>query len=218
MIPITPVLEPSDFDMRVRRPGATFLATTPNPTTRQWDRNAYWRRVLQDLHSMYGGMCAYCGSWTSLLTGTSVSRPLSSSVDHFIPKSITPDQAYEWDNFRLSRTRLNERKGNHQDVIDPFLLPPGWFHLSFLTFRLMASAMLSVHDKRRVWATINRLQLNDDDDYVNERINIIKQYCLRNVSFAQVASRYPFVALEMKRQSFDSNYLPRMASWFREHP
>ena len=52
-------------------------------------------------------------------------------VDHFYPKSVRPDMAYEWSNFRLASLKLNCRKREFQDVLDPFTIEPGWFCLSF---------------------------------------------------------------------------------------
>ena len=127
-------------------------------------------------------------------------------------------QAYEWNNFRLCRSRLNQRKDHHTDVLDPFVLPPGWFNLNFRTFLLLPSPTLAAPDRKRVQDTIDRLQLNTDNDYVNERIGVIRQYCLGKATFTQLLSTYPFIAAEMQTQNFDTNFLPRMTALFLAHP
>jgi len=215
VIPVASVTEPADFDRKVRVPGTTFLTTTPNPTVRQWRGKDYWRRALGDLFGAYDEICAYCASWTK--RATNISTPQDSSVDHFVSKSSQPSQAYEWNNFRLCRSRLNMRKDMHQDVLDPFILAPGWFKLDFRTFFLVPSPTLTAVDSKRVEATIDRLQLNDDNDYVNERIGAIREYCLDRATYTQLLNRYPFIAVEMRAQNFDTNFLPRMKSFFEGH-
>ena len=149
------------------------------------------------------------------LLSVSSSSANRNSVDHFIPKSVPPQQAYEWDNYRLCRARLNNRKGNHLDVLDPFVVQPGWFVLDFRTFLLHPSSSLSDDDKGLVTATIQRLKLNDDHDYVNERIGAIRSYCLGEASFSQLCTKFPFISSEMSRQDFDTHFLPRMARTFK---
>jgi len=208
--------EPADFHRKVRVLGANFLRATPNPTRQQWNHKDYWRKALGDLFGAYDGICAYCASWTKR-AGT-ISTPQDSSVDHFIPKSAAPTQAYEWDNFRLCRSRLNMRKDSHRDVLDPFRLTPGWFNLDFRTFFLLPNPTLSPLDRKRVQTTIDRLQHNADNDYVNERIGAIREYCLGRATFAQLLNRYPFIAAEMRVQNFDTYFLPRMRKFFIANP
>ncbi len=212
LIPVTPVAEPADFHSKVRVPGAVFLKTTPSPSGSQWRRHDYWRMALDDLLNAYNKVCAYCGCWT--FRANRNTKPEDGTIDHFTPKSAVPAQAYEWDNFRLCRSRLNARKGNTRDVIDPFKLAPGWFKLDFRTFFLVPNPTLPPPDRARVEATIARLQLNTDNDYVNERIGAIREYCVGKATLAQLDKRYPFFAAEMREQDFDTNFLPPMRAFF----
>ena len=212
MIPVIPAPEPGGFNANVRVPGQLFLATNQQPTGNQWRNHDYWRAALTDLHHAYSGICNYCSSFTPRsASGTSE----GSSVDHFVPKSAAPLQAYDWDNFRLCRPRLNNRKDSHQDVLDPFTLPSDWFHLNFQTFLILPNPTLAQTDQALVVATIDRLQLNVDSDYVNERIRVVQSYCAGAATFNQVHRRYPFIAAEMTRQNFDATFLPRMARLYR---
>jgi hypothetical protein len=77
---------------------------------------------------------------------------------------------------------------------------------------------LTAQDRKRVEATIDRLQLNTDNDYVNERIGAIREYCLGRATHAQLLKRYPFIAVEMQTQNFDNNFLPRMRAFFVMYP
>ena len=116
----------------------------------------------------------------------------------------------------MCRARLNQRKDNHQDVLDPFNLSPGWFELNFQTFLLSPKSTLSQGDQDRVVATIGRLELNTDNDYVDERVGAIRQYCLGKATFAQLCARYPFIAAEMMRQDFDRKFFVSMAAGFNQ--
>jgi uncharacterized protein (TIGR02646 family) len=209
MIRIIPATEPTTFDVRVRIPGRAFLATLPTPRSREWNGHDYWKRCMTDLRRSYSSTCAYCASWT---------LRRDCSVDHFVPKSATPMLAYEWNNFRLSRKRLNHRKSNHRDVLDPFTVSNDWFELDFRTFLIHARNGLPEPTASNVRTTISRLQLNADNDYVFERMNIVRQYCLQRVSLAQVAQRYPFVALEMTRQNFEQVFRPGLTAMFQRLP
>ena len=212
MIPVCLAPEPVDFDTKVRRRGQSFLARHSHPNNNQWNAASYWRMALDDLHSVYNDICAYCSSFTPRSKQPSAE---SSSVDHFVPKSVNSSQAYEWDNFRLCRSRLNHRKDNHQDVLDPFTLASGWFHLNFLTFLIRPNPALSQADQARIIATLDRLELNKDNDYVDERRRVIREYCLQQATFTQVCRRYPFIGSEMTRQKFDTAFLPKLAAGFQ---
>ena len=205
MIPISPQHQPADFDHKVRQPGQTFLQTQPNPTARDWRGHDYWRRSHWDLRTAYNGICAYSSSYTP---PPGSSNGDTTSVDHFVPKSIAPNKAYDWNNFRLCRSRLNNRKGEHTDVLDPFALSSGWFELNFLTFLLVPNPSLAKKDRDLVRATINRLQLNTDNDYVNERVSVVSRYSRYGATFEQIRNLFPFIASEMSRQDFDNKYLP----------
>ena len=214
MIPVDPAVEPADFNVRVRQPGAAFLHTTPHPNTHAWRSHEYWRRATPDLLAAYNYTCSYSGSWTKANV-PGASTPQDSSVDHFIPKTMTPALAYEWDNFRLSRTRLNNRKGNHNDVLDPFTLPNRWFTLDFRSFLILPNHALSNSDKSKVRNTVDRLRLNTDNDYVQERVAVVREYCLGNYDLDMLDDFWPFIAREMRAQSFDTMFLPLMQNTFQ---
>ena len=211
MIPVSQAPEPSDFNNKVRQPGSTFLAINPQPSGSQWNGREYWQRAHNDLYKSYRGICAYCGSQTVLPNSKQNNPPMGSSVDHFLPKSVTPSKAYEWSNFRLCRARLNSHKGNHEDVLDPFKLSSGWFQMDFSTFLLVANPCLPQSDQDLVQATIDRLKLNTDNDYVTERVIVVSEYCKSKITFETLEKRYPFLAAEMTRQNFESTFLPRMS-------
>ena len=105
MIPIVLQPEPHDFDVKVRRQGQKFLRKHSKPTNKQFRNNNYWNKCLPKLIAAYHCVCAYSACWI----------PTQATVDHFSPKSVRPELAYEWDNFRLASEKLNNYKRDIHD-------------------------------------------------------------------------------------------------------
>lgn len=78
----------------------------------------------------------------------------------------------------------------------------------------MPGYSLSDLAKSKVHKTIDRLGLNDDD-YVLERVGVIREYCLGQFALPLVATFWPFIAREMNVQDFDTTFLPSMRTIFR---
>ena len=203
---VTLPLAPAHYEASVRSPGMAFLDATPNPNRSDWEQHRYWKEIHQYLYDSLKGICSYCASFTPRKRSPSLLD--HSSIDHFIPKSINNALAYEWENFRLCRTRLNNRKSAFQDVLDPCAIQTGMFKLNFATFALFPNPTLSEADKQKVLDTIARLELNTDDAYVNERARAVYSYADRKLSLAVIAQLYPFIASEIIAENFDTVYLP----------
>lgn len=182
------------FDAEVRKPGQRFLATNPCPSSREFRNRDYWRRAKKELHRAYV-RCAY----TSLrLVGSN-----GGSVDHFLPKSRYPSLAYEWRNYRLARQRLNNHKGDSEQVVDPFRVRSGWFVLSLPSCLIIPGADLDKETSQEVDTTIEVLKLNSDDNLPEERCNWLADWAAGNVSFPHLQNHYPFLAHEITRQKID---------------
>lgn len=203
MIRVNQFNPPLDFDVRVKIPGEKFLATNPTPSNKQFKPHCYWNLIHDELYNLYHGICSYCASWTP--RHILPSDPNYTSVDHFIPKSIDAKLAYEWSNYRLCRARLNANKDNNLDVIDPFYVQNGWFIMDFTSFLILPNAVLTSFQFSRVEKSINILGLNDND-FVEQRFDVIYKYSIDAISMNELISSYPFIALEMQRQNFDHNY------------
>jgi uncharacterized protein (TIGR02646 family) len=214
LIPVILPPPPPHYISKVKQPGEAFLVANPAPTNKDWSLHNYWRNIHNYLYQSLGGICVYCASWTPRL-GDSFKRTDSTSIDHFAPKSINPKKAYDWNNFRLCRARLNHRKGEHTDVLDPCAMTDRCFVLDFSTFRIEPASGLSSSLEIRVKSTIKRLQLNDDEDYVAQRIQVIQDYCLGKVSIKQLMMKYPFIAGEIVIQDFDLKFRARWANYFK---
>nr|VFK39267.1 MAG: hypothetical protein BECKTC1821E_GA0114239_100466 [Candidatus Kentron sp. TC] len=200
MIPVTPQPEPEHFDALVRRPGRRYLATVRknNAAPIFKGRNKYWTEALGDLHDAYEKVCAY----------TCFYLPPSGSVDHFLPKSRYPELAYEWDNFRLAQSKVNAHKGDSTEVIDPFRVEAGWFVLDFPSCLVKAGRGLPQSIVDRINRTIDILELNDDDSFVQLRCDIMTAYSNGEMALPFLERRYPFIAAEIVRQGIEGKAGP----------
>lgn len=188
MIPVTPKPEPSNFNQKVRRRGKQFLKQHGIPAKSSGFRN-YWTEIVSDLHHLYDGICAY----------TCIYLVSSGTVDHFLPKSKYPCLAYEWSNYRLTSAIINNRKGE-EDILDPFVVQSGWFKIEFPSCLVKIGDLIPRERVQKATHTINILKLNADDALVQERCDIIMHYVDGNVTLQFLERRYPFIAMEIRRQ------------------
>ncbi len=192
MIPVKKQPEPGKFEKLVRVPGRDFLKKVPNPTTQQWKSHSYWREIIKDMRIAYGGVCAYCAHWIPVDTG-------NKTIDHFIPKSLNPELAYEWANYRLAASKYNNSKGVKK-ILDPFTLKPDWFVLDFPTLKVLPNGGLLPDQKEAVKNTIEILKFNKDEECIESRGNWLMDYCSGEITFKHLEKKAPFIAYELKRQ------------------
>lgn len=192
MIHITPVDEPDNFGMLVREPGRRFLVRTPSPTSLQWKKHNYWGRIRDHLHEVYGCICAYSCHWIPHDTGFR-------TVEHFKPKEVYPNEAYEWENYRLVCGTLNGRKGTRQ-VLDPFQIENGWFVIKFPALLVVPSEELDCVRTQEVQSTIDCLKLNDEGTCLKSRERYVLDYCTGQFPFSHLQREAPFIAAELQRQ------------------
>lgn len=183
MIPVSPAPEPPDFHARVREPGNNFRQKHPDSTL-----PPYWKEALEDMHTAYGNLCAY----------TAFRLDAPGTIDHFHPKSQYPHLAYEWDNYRLCQAYINSCKRDHEDVLDPFRLPPQAYFINFAdgAIRVNHAAFSSTAESKLAESTIIRLKLNSKL-LCNSRRSIFLLYLKGEAKGRELA---PFVYDEMLRQ------------------
>jgi hypothetical protein len=109
---------------------------------------------------------------------------------------------------------MNQNKGE-ETILDPIKIVNGWFQLDFDTFLIGANQSLSSHEQGRIINTIDQLDLNHSD-FVSERSDVVRGYCLNEKGFdiSTVRRLFPFIALEMKRVSFDKDRKAKMRERF----
>ena len=191
VIPVVLEPEPPNFDRMVRRRGREFLNQRGVPARSSEFRN-YWKEIVADLHRLYDGICAYTCIYLV---------PPGTTVDHFLPKSKYPLLAYEWSNYRLTSPIMNNRKAEKEGILDPFVVQPGWFTISFPSCLIKMGNLIPPERAQQAKYTIDTLKLNVDDTLVQERCDIIMEYVDRRVALGFLEKRYPFIASELKRQS-----------------
>ena len=191
MIPIKKQPEPHNFYEKVQKPGEKFLAENPHPKGKRLPD--HWRDIIPELYQAYSAICAYTCHWIPDDTG-------SKTVEHFKPKAIYPELAYAWGNYRLVCGTLNGRKGNYEDVLDPFTLHAGWFVIHFPSLQLKAGNDLTEAEAKNVAKTIKRLKLNGDT-CIGGRLVWLKPYLMGRYDIDYLAEKAPFLAHELKRQN-----------------
>ncbi len=194
MIPIKLQPEPVHFFKKVQKPGEKFLAEKPESKATKWEGHEYWTRILDELYHAYDHICAYSCHWIPPDTG-------AKTVEHFKPKSIYPQDAYRWNNYRLVCSTLNGRKGDFEDVLDPFTLAEGWFVIDFPSLIIRPGSHISPTEMQQVNNTINRLRLNDEGTCLQARLNWLHDYITVPFPFSHLEKKAPFLALELKRQN-----------------
>lgn len=211
MIRVLPAPEPHDFDARVRLPGQQLLdELTGHPTTRPGPRRAdagsyttvhdipttrledYWTRCLDDLHEQYLGICAYSALYLNEVIG-------ARTVDHWRPKSRHQHLAYEWSNYRLASALMNTRKGDREDLLDPFTAEDDWFTLNCVTGELSPKRALDPDAQAQIQRTIDALDLNDRR-CCDARAHYVTAYINGHVNLSYLERNAPHIASELIRQ------------------
>jgi hypothetical protein len=96
---------------------------------------------------------------------------------------------------------MNSRKREFEDVLDPFEVLDGWFHLQLTSMKLFPNPDLAPDIKESIQATINRLKLNNPD-CLEARSNYYNEYIAEDdpLPFRLLQKWSPFVAMEVERQ------------------
>ncbi len=184
--------EPEDFDEKVRQKGLKFLAEAKKlgiKPTQEWNKgkHCYWTAIREQLETLHGAVCVYSSLWL---------LPANGTVDHYTPKSHNHALAYEWENFRLASKEINQCKGTHTDILDPFAIEDEWFIFDTDTFRPKPNPALSEEIKEMISTTIKKLKLNDKR-YTEVRKVWIKAF---GKNLNELKKHSPFLASELQRQ------------------
>jgi hypothetical protein len=186
LIHVEPQPEPPDFDAKVRQPGRADLSSP------EGELRPHWRHCASQLWEAYRGICAYSCLYIPRGTG-------ARSVDHFLPKSRRRELAYEWSNYRLACGRMNARKNDLEDVLDPFEVQDGWFALELSTLQVIPGEGLSEELRARVQGTIDRLDLNGGE-FTQQREEYFTLLQEGSVDLRFIVRHCPFLAKELLRQ------------------
>ncbi len=195
MMPVQRQPAPGDFEKKVGARGRRVLTKhLPQPPVAStfWKGKEHWTKALGDLMSAYGQIRAFSCFRIELVTG-------SRSVEHFKPKSMYPASAYDWDNFRLVCSLMNGRKGDHEDILDPFTMPARVFDLEPLKGRLLIHRKCPKDIRSEAQRTIDRLRLNSDD-CIKLRQDHLTKILGKDWSLAEARRQSPFLVACLEEQ------------------
>jgi uncharacterized protein (TIGR02646 family) len=91
--------------------------------------------------------CAYCES--------KIRHVSYGDIEHIVPKSIDPSRTYEWVNLTIACDICNTGKGDHEDLVDPYVEDPEEAH-----FRFMGPMVTIVPGSEPGKLTLTLLKLN----------------------------------------------------------
>jgi len=165
------------------------------------------KEIHDEMYDAYEGICMYCASWTPRTPRGGAF--LQTTIDHYIPKSVSPHMAYQWSNFRLSRSDLNTRKGIDLYVPDPFGIQNNWFEIDFATWHVRASDVAPDILKNRARSAFVRLGLNEDF-YIEERQSAAAVYVHWPAERDRLSKLYPFLTAELERQTQGTDLLEEL--------
>ena len=195
MIPVAKQPAPEDFHSKAGQKGARVLARyRPAPPVKAgfWEGKEHWRSALDDLCESYGRVCAFAAMRIELVTG-------SRSVEHFKPKRLYPHLAYEWSNFRLVCGMMNGRKGDYEDVLDPFEIPNHTFDMNPLSGEVLIHRHCPARLRQKAETTRIRLKLNEGE-CLRARQEHLKKLFDGDWSLAEARRQSPFVVGCLERQ------------------
>ena len=190
MIPVKRTLAPSDFNAKIGKVPKSF--PLPPVSEKFWLGKKHWRKVLSDLYHSYDRTCAFAAVRIERVTGFR-------SVEHFKPKGKYPALAYDWDNFRLVCGLMNGRKGDHEDVLDPFDIPENIFTLDLVSGDILVSPQCPEKIRKRAELTIARLRLGDPECCAMRSEHISKIFN-NDWSYEEAKSMSPFVVASLEQQ------------------
>ena len=195
MIGVARAQEPENFETKVGVRGKRLLRTyklRPPVESKFWKGKEHWRDALDELGDSYGWVCAYAAMRIERVTG-------SRSVEHFRPISKYPSLAYDWNNFRLVCGLMNGRKGNDEDVLDPFEITGRVFDLNAFSGEIRLHDECPRRFKSLARSTIQRLKL-DDARCNKARLEHIDSILKRDWSEAESKRQSPFVFSRLREQ------------------
>ena len=195
MIPVAPHGPPPTYATAVQSPGAKYLTdfpVAPPVPSEHWDGHKYWQKVQQQLWAAYEGFCCYCCIYIE------PSCAYWGTCDHFRPTSLHPHLAYTWANFRLASTVTNQRKRNHEDVVDPFVVQDGWFSINEATLKVEVGPAAPPGTTQDLEDTITRLNLNGAY-HMSSRRRAVDRFLTGQTTLAGLEAEAPFVAREIER-------------------
>jgi hypothetical protein len=180
--------EPPAFEMKCRIPGRQWLSDHPD-YQRPKD---YWTVFEPQLRHAFNEMCGWCAMFI-----------MRGQMDHFIPvatlrKTGQDHLAYEWGNFRYIEPWINQKKLD-ADVLDPFLVQPGWFEITLPSLQLLPTDKIPDDFREIAVFTVNRLGLRDHEVMIRYRESWFALYRKHQLTLDGLRQIAPLIAEAIER-------------------
>lgn len=179
--------EPRDFDVKVRRPGAQWLAANPGAKRPR----ALWTPYTSVLADGYGGLCGYAA----------MLDPTGGTVDHYLSFAHNRGLAYEWSNYRFASATMNSKK-RAQDarVLDPEEVRHGWFEILLPSLQMRTTDRIPTRLRAKAEHTLRRLGLADGERVIRWRRSWFELYQRGNLSIEGLRAVAPLIAEAVERE------------------
>ena len=185
MIHFVPPLEPDDFDEKVRKPGAAWLALHAKGRPK-----GFWGLCKAQLADGFRNLCGYSAMYEPVGT-----------VDHYRSCDADRQQAYEWDNYRFASGWINSSKRTADDtVLDPFHVEDGWFEILLPSLQLVVTDAVPPDIKKLAEHTLTRLHLCDDERVIRQRREWYRMYQDGELTLEGLEKKAPLIARAIRKQ------------------
>lgn len=184
MIPVPRAPEPAGFDERVRKRGQQWLAENPDKK----EPRPYWQEFKHQLWLAFGKRCGYSAMFD----------PTEGSVDHFLSAATHRELAYEWSNYRLASTVLNQRKKTSR-VLDPHEVSEGWFEILLPSLQLVATDKIPAEARELAQFTLKQLRLGHDEQILRQRQQWYEMYRQGKLSLDGLRDMAPLIAAAVEK-------------------
>ena len=193
MIPVTKQQEPGTFNAAVRQPGRAAMQAHTGAWSGKafWNHHNYWSVCLDDLHTLYGELCAYIAV---KIVRHKTQGIKGASVEHFVPVKIDRSLAYEWDNYRLVCGMANSERSDIVPFLDPFTVPANAFQLLLNSGKVIATPDAARLNEQ---AVKNTLKVINNQMFASYRADLFKRYQDQPEILQQES---PFIYQEALRQ------------------
>jgi hypothetical protein len=180
--------EPDDFDAKVRRPGALWLAANPGVKRPR----ALWTPYTPVLDAGYGGPCGYAA----------MLDPTGGTVDHYLSVTHHRDLAYEWSNYRFASATMNSKKRAEDDrVLDPEEVRAGWFEILRASLQMRMTDRVPARLRAKAAHTLERLGLANGERVIRWRRSWYELYQRGDLSIDGLRTVAPLIAAAVEREA-----------------
>lgn len=187
MIPVAKVNKPHGFDVKVKAPGDTWLASHPTAVRPK----ALWAPYTATLAGGFGDLCGYAA----------MHDPTGGTVDHFLSYKNHRHLAYEWANYRFASAPLNASKRTADDtVLDPYEIGAGWFEILLPSLQMRLTDAVPPAMRAKAEFTLTRLKLRDGERIIRWRQSWYRMYTEGKLTLDGLRAMAPLLAAAVELQ------------------